>query len=149
LRVAGIGYQREQTEAAAEHILALGHPGHRFDAQRVESEQRRHQQAPPRRASHQSQPHEDQRGVERVQQHAGQVMSPRVQTEHLAIQHVREPGDGMPVAGVVSAKCPPGIPQGQSAGHGRVILHVFTRQKPIAPPLKVARMKTPLKLNVR
>ena len=97
LRVAGVGNQREQTEESAEHILAFRHPGHRLDAQRVKGEQRRHQQTPPRRAGHQLQQREDQPRVERVQQHVGQMMSPRLQTEQLAVQHVGPNRQGVPI----------------------------------------------------
>ncbi len=39
----------------------------------------------------------------------------------LAIEHVREPGDGVPVGGVAQMKCPPKIFPGQTAANVVVV----------------------------
>jgi hypothetical protein len=59
-----------------------------------------------------------------VQQHAGQVMSPGFQPEQLTVQHVGQPRHRMPVGGVATSQCPPGVCPGQPTGHVRVIQHI-------------------------
>ena len=61
LGIACVGEQRQQSEKSAQDILAFRHPGHGFDVQRMQREQRRHQRAPPgrRRQSPEQQEEQD------------------------------------------------------------------------------------------
>ena len=56
--------------------------------QRVQPKQCRHQRAAPERTGQTTKQQKDQHRVERMQQHAGQVMSPGLQAEELAVRHV-------------------------------------------------------------
>jgi hypothetical protein len=46
-----------------------------------------------------------------MDKHAGEVVAGRFETEDLAIQHVRNPGERVPVAGVYALECPQRILQ--------------------------------------
>ena len=67
--------------------------------QRVQPKHRRRRQAPPDRSSQAAQQQKNQNAVDRMQQHAGQVMAPGLQTEQLTVQHVGQHRQRMPVAG--------------------------------------------------
>ena len=67
----------------------------------------------------------EQNRIGRVQQQAGGVMPARVQAEELAIEHVREPGERMPVGGPRGHKRPPDVLRRQSAPHMRIFRDVI------------------------
>jgi len=60
----------------------------------------------PDRAGQPSQQAEQQEGVGNMEQEIGDVMAAGVEAIKLAIQHVREPGERMPVAGVTGGERP-------------------------------------------
>ena len=95
--VARVGPHRQQPEERAQQILALRHPRHRVHLQRMQGEQRRQDRAPPKRPRHPPEHQEDQDRIERVKQQVDQVMARRLQPEQLAVQHVGNPGQRMPV----------------------------------------------------
>ena len=70
----------------------------------MDGEHGRHEGAGPETAGHppQDQEQQDRRGG--VQQDVGQVVSAGVQAVELAVQHVGEPGQRMPVAGMAVVK---------------------------------------------
>ena len=96
--IAEIGPQREHEEQSAQHVAPLGEPGHRFDPLRMDGEQRGHEGAGPKLAGHlpPDQKQCDRRGG--VQQQIGQMVPPGVQPEHLAIEHVRNHRQRIPLA---------------------------------------------------
>ena len=100
LGVAGVEPKGQHEEQPAQDVLALGHPGDRFDPQGMDREDRRHPGAGPECPGHppQGQEQEDRRGG--VQEHVGQMMAAGLQVIKLAVQHVREPGQRVPVGGV-------------------------------------------------
>src|SRR5438552_17104707 len=59
-----------------------------------------------------------------MQQQAGQVMARWVQAEKLAIQHVRKPGHGMPVAGMAAKRPKQGL-GGQASAHVGILGYIF------------------------
>ena len=67
--------------------------------QRVEREKRSDQSAAPRSLRHAAKSDKEKRGVRRVQQDVNQMMPAGPEPKDLAIDHVRDPGEGMPVAG--------------------------------------------------
>ena len=87
--IADVGPEREHEKQPAEHVLPLGHPGHRFGPQGMDGKHGRHEGAGPQPAGHppQHQKQEDRRRG--VQHHVGQMVSPGLlQAVKLAVQHV-------------------------------------------------------------
>ena len=84
--------------------------------QRMPGEQRGHKGAGPQRIRQPEQQHEKQERVGRVKQDVDAMMRAGVQAEQLAVQHVRKPGQRMPVAGV------PGREGPFDAGPGQAVL---------------------------
>ncbi len=87
-------------------VLRSRDPGHRLDINGMHGKQCRHHKAPPGIARRAPQHPEEQHRVQRMQQHAGLVMSGGILVVHLEIQRVRQPGDRVPVAGVVGDERP-------------------------------------------
>ena len=90
-------------------FLSLRDPGHRFDVQRMDREDRRHQRAPPEAPCRQSQHKEQQNGVYSVQSGVDQVHPCRKAVRRkwflraanpLRVCHQREPRQRAPVRGV-------------------------------------------------
>src|SRR5436190_942685 len=73
---------------------------------RVQTEKRSDQETSPTCAGHQYKDQEKQQCIRRVKQNAGQVMSPGFQAKQLAIQHMGQPGQRMPVAYFIIAESP-------------------------------------------
>ncbi len=119
-RVARVCPYRQQPEQRAQHILPLRHPRHRFHPQRVQPKQRRQNGTPPEGPRHppENQKHQDR--INRVEQHARQVVTRRLQPIELAIQHVRQDRERMPVGRHRVAKGPAHAAPGQTTLHLRV-----------------------------
>ena len=128
VRVGRVGPQRQQEEQAAEHVFPLGDPGDRLGPQGMEPEEDGHQQARPQRGSHPPQGQEEHEHVDGVDQDVREVVAPGMlqafRAEDLAVEHVREPGQRMPVV-VFQAREGPGdrIP-GQALGDVLVVVDV-------------------------
>ena len=86
--------------------------------------QRRYRRTPPRRFGHAVQNQEQEHRGGDVQQNAGQVMSPGSGCVDLAVQHVRQPGQRMPVARV-KTKRPDQASPSQAGLHQRIIRHIL------------------------
>ena len=95
--VTHISPQAKQEKKSAQHILALRDPGHGIDLQRMQGEEGGHQRTSPKRAGHRVQHEEEQQNVGGVKEQVAQVVPAGLETEELAVEHVRHPGDGMPV----------------------------------------------------
>ncbi len=120
-RIPSIGAQCQQEEHHAQQVLALGNPRHRLDVDRVQREKRSDHRAAACVSGCPPQHPEQQHHVDDVQQQVRLVMPARIQIEQLAIQRVREPGQGMPVRGVQRRKAPlDGLPA-QTRLHLRVV----------------------------
>ncbi len=122
--VAEIGPQGQHEEQPAQDVLALGHPSHRFDPQRMNREHSGHEGTRPKIAGHppQNQKEDDCRG--HVKQDVAEVMSPGRQPVKLAIQHVGEPSERVPVAGMAAGEGPSDALDGQAAGDWQIPAHV-------------------------
>ena len=72
----------------------------------MEREQGCDQGAAPEGAGHLAENQEEQEGGGKVESEVGEMMSGRLQSVELGIQHVREPGDRMPVGRVAGAESP-------------------------------------------
>ena len=97
---AEVGERGQEAEQRAEEVLALSHPGHRLDVQRVHGEERRHGRAAPGGPGRRPQELEQEQGVREVEERAHQMVATGVEAEELDVEHVREPGEGVPVEGV-------------------------------------------------
>jgi len=97
--VARVAQQRDQRKKSAQHVLALGDPRDGFDVHRMPREQRGDECGRPQFAGQPQQQREQQRHVCRVKQGVDEVRPGGIQAEHAAVNHVREPGERMPVAG--------------------------------------------------
>ena len=97
LHVADIGGHGQEPEEGAQNILALGHPGHRFDVERMPGEEGGHQRAAPSRAGQAQEHAKEQERVGQVKEQAGQVVAGGFEPVKLAVQLVRQPCQRMPV----------------------------------------------------
>jgi hypothetical protein len=97
LRPDDVGEDRRKAERRREHVLPLGDPRDRLDAQRVDREERRRGcgQGPLPRRTREHEEHE--RRVERVKEDARPVVRARVEAEERHVGHVGEPRHGVPV----------------------------------------------------
>lgn len=121
LRVAGIAAKGQQAEEGAEDVLALGDPDDRLDAQGMKGKESGGQGAAPESAGDAFEEKEEQDGVGRMQEQAGEMMAGRAQLVELAIGHVREPGQGQPVAGAGGGEGPFHAGPGQALLNERVV----------------------------
>src|ERR1039458_3831842 len=123
--VPGIRPNRQQEEERAEDVLALGSPSHRFDVQRMQGKQCRHQGTSPQRAGHAPQQQEEHKGISDVKAHTHQVGSSGLEAEELTVQHMGKPGQRMPVAGVAGLKGPNNILPLQPALNMRILRDII------------------------
>ena len=68
---------------------------------------------------------QQQNGINTVQQYIGEVMQAGVEPEKLHIQHMREPGQRMPVGGVLTGKGGYNTGAAQPTGNNGVIVNVL------------------------
>ena len=132
---ARIGEQGQEAQERAQQLLALGHPGHGFDAGRMDREERRHQRAGPERAGQGPQGQEQHRRVGRVQDQVRQVVAPGLGAPQRHVRHVAEPRQRVPVGGVAARERPGGGGRGQAAQDRAVggdVLVVVVHQEPVA-----------------
>src|SRR6267143_2479727 len=91
----------------------------------MDRKNRRHKGAPPKGRSHLSQDQKEQDRRRHVEQDIGEMMSCRIQTEDLAVQHVGDPGHWMPVGSVEVSERPNGAVDRQTSGDLEVLEHVI------------------------
>ena len=125
LDIADVSPEREEAKEGAEDILAFGDPGDGFDVERVPGKKGGDEGAAPAGAGHAAQDGEKQQRVGEVQSQAGRMMAAGIECEQLAIEHVREPGQRMPISGMRGRECPAEARQGQALAHHQVIGDVF------------------------
>jgi len=92
-----IGPKDKHKEHATKDIFPFGYPRHGFRTKRVNSKYGRYERTGPTRSGQllQRQKQEDRRCT--MQQNVCQMMSARLEPVRLAIQHVRNRGEGVPV----------------------------------------------------
>ena len=114
--------ERQHEEQPAQHVLPFRHPGDRLHVQRMDRKQRRHKGAGPEFSRHLEQEEEQQDGRGGVQRNAGQVVSAGMaKTVDLAIRHVRDPGERVPIGGMTAGEGPREPVGRQTAGDVRVL----------------------------
>ena len=112
--VARVGKHGGQPEKRAQYILSLGHPGNRFDMERMNRKQSGRNGAPPDRPGQISKQQEKEKSVCDMQEQVVPVVARRANPVQLHIKHVGDPGDRMPVEGMGRSECPGHIPNPQS-----------------------------------
>jgi len=95
--VAQIRQNRGDEEEGAQHVLALRHPGERFDAERMERPEQCAACRAPDACAKPAQEEEQPSGCDCMQEDAGEVMPGRVRAEQAGVHFVAEPGEGVPV----------------------------------------------------
>jgi hypothetical protein len=78
----------------------LGHPGHRFDPERIDGPEGGDEEARPEGPRHGLDRGEEKGRDEGVEQDAGQVVPGRGETVEFHVEEVREPGQRVPVGGI-------------------------------------------------
>ena len=87
----------------------------------MEGEERRDDRAAPCGSGDSLKKQEKKQGVRDMDQHVHEQVPAGIQTKELAVQHMREPGERMPVGGVKRGEGPGNSVQRQAAGdHGIV-----------------------------
>src|ERR1035441_10058857 len=114
LHVADVSSEREEAEEGAEDVFAFADPGDRFDVQRMQSKESGDKGAAPKSAGHLPEEQEDQDNIGDVKNQVGQVHLAGAAAEELVIEHVGNPSEGMPVAGVAGGERPAECRQGRS-----------------------------------
>ena len=96
----------------------------------MDGEQGRHEGAGPEIAGHLPQDQEEENGAGGVQQDIGQVVSAGViQSVELAVQHVGEPSQRVPVGGMEVCKGPDDSLGGETACNLRILVDVRRRHQ--------------------
>ena len=124
-RVTRVRREREHPEQAGQHVLPLRDPRDGLDPERVQREYRGDERAPPRGPGHAGEHLEEERGARRVEQDAGRMMAGRRQPEELSVEHVREPGERVPVGRVGCGERPGDTGPRKARPDVHVLGHVF------------------------
>ena len=95
-----VGPHAQEEEQAAQHVLPLRHPGHRFHAQRVQGEDRRRQGAGPNVAVIFLSSKSKSRLLAACRATLRRMVPRRPRAVNLAVQNMGKPGQRMPVVGV-------------------------------------------------
>ena len=115
---------RAQPEGGAQDVLPLRHPRHRLHVRRMNRKQRRHPEAAQPSSGQIPEDHEEQQGVENVQNQTRRVVTRRVQSEERHVGHVRQPRQRMPVRFVPRREGPLHPGPRQAVADDRVRIHV-------------------------
>ena len=114
----------EEAEAGAKDVFALGNPGNGFNVDGVQGEEGGNKGAAAERAGHSLKESKYQERVEGVEKKIGGMVSGWLEAEELAIEHVGEPGQRMPVAGVAGGESPTPAVQAETAPDHEVLGHI-------------------------
>lgn len=104
--VTQVGSQGQQKEKGAQHVFPLGSPGDGFNVQRVPGEERSDESAAPPGSREPVQEQKEQQRIGYMKEDIGHMMTSGIQPVDFTIYHMRNPGDGVPVAGVGGSEGP-------------------------------------------
>ena len=90
----------------------------------MDRKHRCHKRTAPKKPCHPPQYEEEQYRRRHVEEDIGEMMPAGMQPIKLAVQHVRNPGQRMPVGGVDMGKCPDDPLERQTPGNFRVFIYV-------------------------
>ena len=120
-----IGPKSEHEEYAAEHVFPFGYPCDRSHMERVNRKQGRDQRTWPKRAGQSPQREKQENCRGGMQPDVRPMMSPWLKTVELAIQHVRQRGERMPVVGMHTGEGPPNSVRREARADPRILVNVF------------------------
>ncbi len=123
-RVSGVGGHRQHRKEAAEHVLTLGDPRDRFDVQRMNREECRRERARAHTTRHPAQDQKQHADARDVEQQVDHVRRTGCESEELAVHHVRDPRQRMPVGGVLRRECPADAAPAQTGNDFRILVDV-------------------------
>src|SRR5215216_5347995 len=106
LRVEGVRADRQQEKERTQYIFALGNPSDGFDTKRVQRKQRSDGGASPMCLGKGPQQKEEQDDIGDVECQANEMMRAGAQAEELAVEHVGQPCERVPIARVSGCECP-------------------------------------------
>ena len=104
--VAFIGAQRQHEEYTTEHVLALSHPCDRFNVQRMNGKQGGDKGALPKCAGHLSEHEKEQQHCYCMKKNIREMMTTGVETKQLAVDHVRERRERVPIGCMTMRESP-------------------------------------------
>ena len=106
--------ESDQPEEGTQDIPPRRNPRHAFHVQGMQRKETGNRSTPPRGSGHGPQDPKDQQCIRYVQPQCGRVVPGGIQPKQLGIQHVRIPGQGVPV-GLRPGRQRPGDPLGAEA----------------------------------
>src|SRR5206468_10533013 len=114
----------QQYEKCGQRIFAFSRPGDRLHVQGVQREKRGDQRTRPSGACRSQQKPEDKQRVCHMNQCVNEQMAACKYAEELAVDHMCDPREWMPVSLVKSGKRPGNPAERHTAIHCRVLLYV-------------------------
>src|SRR6201993_3610953 len=124
VRVPRVSDERQQAEKCGQRILAFSRPCDRFHVQRMQRKKRRDQRARPAGVRCSQQKPEEKQRVCRMNERVNEQMATRNHAEELAIDHMCDPSEWMPVRLVKSGERPGESRERNAAIHHRVFLDI-------------------------
>ena len=119
-----IGGQEQEKQQPAQQVFTFSHPGHRFGPQRVDGEDRGHEGAHPQLPRQLPQDQQQQACRGGVQGDVGEMMPAGPQLIDLAVEHVRDPGQRMPVRAVEMREGPAHARPGKPCANRGIVVDV-------------------------
>ena len=92
--------------------------------QRVNGENGSYKCTPPERTRHALQSKKKKDNSDDVEEYIGKVMPACLQAVKLAVEHVRDRGQRMPIFGVNVGECPDNIGKAEATGYPGILIHV-------------------------
>src|SRR5207245_7374768 len=129
-RITNVYAKRQQEEHTAEHIFALRNPRDRFHMQRMNRKERGNKStwpdtaSPARTTRHLAKHEKEQDDSNHVQHNIGEMMSAGIEPKELAIEHVGDRRQRMPVSRVAMRERRNNSGQREAAGYDRVFIDV-------------------------
>src|ERR1700757_1437544 len=124
VRVPRVSDERQQAEKCGQRILAFSRPCDRFHVQRMQRKKRRDQRARPAGVCCSQQKPEEKQRVCRMNQRVNEQMATRNPAEELAIDHMCDPCEWMPVPRVKGGKRPAESRERNTAIHHWIFLDI-------------------------
>src|SRR5207248_10602176 len=92
--------ERQKKESRAQDMFALGDPGDRFDPKRMNRKQCSNKRSAPESTGRARQKKEQQKRSNCMKQNICEMMAARCESENLAVEHVRNDRERMPIVGL-------------------------------------------------
>ena len=120
-----IGIQRRQEKEGAQNGLSFRNPGHRFHVDGMDGEKKGDDGGFIRSAGHPQQEKKQKQRIQNMDRQIHHEVVAGLQTEKLAVDHVGNPGERVPVGYAREGKSPPEVWQSQSCVDMGVFSDIF------------------------